>query len=104
MLFRSKISVFAPAHDQMFHLLGVMLLLRSRTVEGTAFVRRGLAIRPDHAEAHYNLAITDTLAGRIAASVANYRRSLVLRPQYGEGHHNLANALAQLGSPEAIVR
>jgi predicted O-linked N-acetylglucosamine transferase (SPINDLY family) len=96
-----------PAHDEAWHLLGVVAFQQGHASKAIRHFRKALELRPRHAQALNNLALALKATGDLDGAREAFARALEVRPEYVEAALNLGlleEARGDLAAAEAAWR
>jgi predicted O-linked N-acetylglucosamine transferase (SPINDLY family) len=96
-----------PAHDEAWHLLGVVAFQQGHPAKAIRHYRRCLELRPRHAQALNNLALALKATGDLEGARETFAEALAVRPEYVEAALNLGlleEARGDLAAAEAAWR
>ena len=78
-----------PAHDEAWHLLGVVAYQQRQFAKAIRHFRKALQLRPRHAQALNNLALALKATGDLDGAREAFAQALAVRPEYAEAALNL---------------
>lgn len=84
-----RVVKLEPAHDEAWHLLGVVAFQQGQAPKAIRHYRKALQLRPRHAQALNNLALALKAQGDLDGAREAFAQALSVRPEYVEAALNL---------------